>query len=157
MKIILLKDIRGLGKKHEIKEVSEGYARNFLLSKNLALQATPENLAKRNQWIKEEVKELNKIKQIAEKLSKEKIEFKIRAGEKGEVFGSVTKDDIKKELSKRGYEVLGMDGPKFLRGENAKKYKPVTFFSVIVNILDPFYRSFPSRSFNLLAYKHLKS
>ena len=113
MKIILLKDIRGLGKKHEIKEVSEGYARNFLLSKNLALQATPENLAKRNQWIKEEVKELNKIKQIAEKLSNEKSEFKIRAGEKGEVFGSVTKDDIKKELSKRGYEVLqvGLDRP----------------------------------------------
>ena len=58
MKVILLKDIRGLGKKWDIKDVSEGYARNFLLSKNLVLPATSENLKKRNQWIENEEKEL---------------------------------------------------------------------------------------------------
>ncbi len=54
----------------------------------------------------------------------------------------------------RGYKVLGMDGPKILRGEQARiKYKPTTFFSIIANIFDPLLRHFPSISFNLLAYK----
>lgn len=105
MKIILFKDIHNLGKKWDIKDVSEGYARNFLMPKNLALQATLENLNKRNQWIKDEERELKSIKKTSEKLAEEKIEFKVKTGERGEVFGSVTKEDIKKELLKRNYEI----------------------------------------------------
>ncbi len=60
------------------------------------------------------------------------------------------------DFTKRGYTVLGMDGPKFLRNERAKiKFKPITFFSIIANIMDPFMRSFPESSFNQLAYKNI--
>lgn len=60
------------------------------------------------------------------------------------------------DFQERGYTVLGMDGPKLLRGDNAKmRYKPVVLFSVITNILDPLLRSFPSICFNQLAYKRL--
>lgn len=60
------------------------------------------------------------------------------------------------DFTARGYEVLGMDGPKLMRGENAKiKWKPVIFFSVVANIVDPLLRTRPADSFNLLAYKKL--
>ena len=60
------------------------------------------------------------------------------------------------EFRKMGYKVMGMDGPKFLRGECARiKFKPKILFSILANILDPVYRFFPEASFNLLAYvKH---
>ncbi len=109
MKVILLKDIKNLGKKMDIKDVSEGYARNFLLSKELAIQATPENLNKRSQWLKEEEKKLSEIKKMAEKLAQETIEFKVKKGSKGEIFSSITKDDIKKELLKRGFHISQVD------------------------------------------------
>ncbi len=120
MKVILLKDIRGLGKKWDIKDVSEGYARNFLLSKNLVLPATSENLKKRNQWIENEEKELAEVKKMAEKLAQEKIEFMVKKGSKGEIFSSVTKDDIKEELLKKGFQISQVDLEKPLKtiGEN---------------------------------------
>lgn len=58
------------------------------------------------------------------------------------------------ELKKFDYNIIGMDGPKFLRGKCAEiRWKPKILFSILSNILDPFYRFFPKRSFNLLAYK----
>jgi predicted TPR repeat methyltransferase len=59
------------------------------------------------------------------------------------------------ELRKMGFKVLGMEGPKFLRKESFEAREPNIFFSILANLLDPFFRNFPEKSFNLLAYKYL--
>ena len=106
MKVILLQDIRNLGKKSDIKEVPDGYARNFLIAKKIALAATSENLSKRNQEIQAEDQGLKRLRELAQKLAGETIEFKIRTGEKGEVFGSVNKEEIIKKLKSLNYKEI---------------------------------------------------
>lgn len=104
MKVILLKDVKGLGKSGELVNAKDGYARNFLLPKNIAIEATKENLAK---W-KQEQKELKKQEEaekaealsIKEKLEKTTVEFKSKAGENGKLFGSITSKDIAEKLKK---------------------------------------------------------
>ena len=104
MKVILLKDVKGLGKSGELVNAKDGYARNFLLPKNVAIEATKENLAK---W-KQEQKELKKQEEaekaealsIKEKLEKTTVEFKSKAGENGKLFGSITSKDIAEKLKK---------------------------------------------------------
>ena len=121
MKIILLKDIRDLGKKHDIKEVNDGYARNFLLANKLAIAATPENLSKRNFEVQSDDQKMKKLKDLAQKLAKGVVEFKVKTGEKGEVFGSVTKDDIIKKLKSLDYKEIRdieMDKPIKKTGEH---------------------------------------
>ena len=103
MKVILLRDIKNIGKKNDVKEVSDGYARNFLFPKNLAQPATPESLAKRASQIAQTEEEFQKLKKLAAKLQNEVLEFKIKTGPKGEVFGVVGKEDIENELMKKGY------------------------------------------------------
>lgn len=107
MQIILFKDVRGLGRKSEIKDVKEGYARNFLLPEKLAGIATPEALQKlANQKIADsEQKKLHRelAARLIEKLAGDTFEFRLKAGDKGEVFGSITAKHIEEELSKRGY------------------------------------------------------
>lgn len=103
MKIILLTNVRGAGKKLEVKDVAEGYARNFLLPQNLAIAATPENLAQREKQITDEQYKLAELKKSTKKLQQEIFEFKVKTGERGEVFGSINANDIKKALAKRGY------------------------------------------------------
>ena len=87
----------------DIKEVSNGYARNFLFPKNLALPATKENLAKREHWAESEKEIIKQLEGLAQKLAGEKLELKVATGDKGEVFGSVTEKDIKLTLLERGY------------------------------------------------------
>ncbi len=106
MKVILLENIRGLGKKNDIREVSDGYARNFLLPKKLAEAATGAAL-KRAAELKaraeaEREKLVVGLKAAAEKIKDEKLVFKVKTGEKGEVFGSVSARDIEQELAGRG-------------------------------------------------------
>lgn len=105
MRIILLQDIRKLGKKWDIKDVPDGYARNLLLAKRLALPATPENLNKRNLLVKSEEETLAQLKLAAQKLSKEPLIFKLKSDERGSVFDSVKKSDVERALAERGYEV----------------------------------------------------
>ena len=110
MKVLLLADVRGTGKKDEIVEVSEGYGRNYLLPRKLAKEATAETLnsvqhAKEAQAHREEVK-----RQEAEKLSHELkgkvIQLTARGGENGKLYGSVTGDMIAESLKKQyGIEV----------------------------------------------------
>ena len=105
MKLILLENVKGVGKKDEIINANDGYARNFLLPKKLAVEANNQNLAKLKS--KQESNEHKKMteKQEAEDLAKklEKIILKIqvKAGENGKIFGGVTAKEIAEQLQKQ--------------------------------------------------------
>lgn len=103
MKVILLENIKGLGEKLDIKDVSGGHARNFLFPKKLAELATAANLGRRDQQLQKQKKELAELQALAEKLSGEIVQFTLKTGPAGEVFGSVTKKDIEDALRDRGY------------------------------------------------------
>jgi large subunit ribosomal protein L9 len=104
MKIVFLKDVSSKGKAGEIREVADGYARNFLFPRGLALPATQEAIksakakaeenARRQSHLQEELSELAKL------IDGKEVYFKARAGEKGQLHGSITSADIAKELSK---------------------------------------------------------
>ncbi len=107
MQVILLKDVRGLGRKGELKEVKEGYARNLLLPQKTAEIATPEALKKlatrKATESAEKQAQHEAAKQSVLKLAKEIFEFRLKAGEHGEVYGSVTAKHVEEELARRGY------------------------------------------------------
>ena len=102
MKVILKADIKGVGKKDEIINASDGYARNFLFPKNLAVEANSENMAKlkakkdSQQFQKNQQKE--EAEEIADKLSKIILKIKVKAGENGKIFGGVSAKEIAQEL-----------------------------------------------------------
>jgi len=106
MKIILLQDVKNFGKKFDVKEVKDGYARNFLLPSKLAIVATPNELerlkSEKARQDDEREKCVAHIKIEAEKLKDSALEFKLKVGKKGEAFGSIGKKDIERELSARG-------------------------------------------------------
>lgn len=105
MKVILLQDVKGTGKKGELKEVSDGYARNFLLPKNLAKKATAQAMSelKNAEESKAFKIEEDKKKANAEKAKIEgkSINIKAKAGQGGRLFGSVTAKEISAELKKQ--------------------------------------------------------
>ena len=110
MKVIFNVDVKGQGKKGEMKEVSDGYARNFLLPKNLASEATTDNInalklkekAKANQIAKEKAAAM----ETAEKLSGIQVIIKAKAGNGGKLFGAVTSQEISKALKEQhGIEI----------------------------------------------------
>jgi large subunit ribosomal protein L9 len=111
MKVILLQDVPGLGKAGDLKEVSNGYARNYLLPRQLAAGATPALLANRDQRIaaekrrKEKQDELNR--QQAERLGQVTLTFKARVGSQGRLYGSITSQDIANAL--RDAEQINID------------------------------------------------
>ena len=102
MKVILLQDVRGIGKKNDVKEVADGYARNFLFLRNLAEAATPQalkKLEKMKENMETEDKELkNRLENLARDMKGKYIEFELKTGEDGSVFGSVTKEMIMKAI-----------------------------------------------------------
>ncbi|HHZ19975.1 MAG TPA: 50S ribosomal protein L9 [Firmicutes bacterium] len=98
MKVILLQDIKAIGKKGDIKEVADGYARNYLFPKKLAIEATAGNLKsldqeKQAQQHKKAVEEA-KATELAAKLNQLKLHFKVKVGEGGRLFGSITGKEI---------------------------------------------------------------
>lgn len=98
MEVILLKDLAGKGKEGEIIRVSDGYARNYLLPRGYAVQATEKGKKKAKEqkdimYRKKQAEEAM-AKEKAEKISSLKVELKVKAGEKGKLFGSVTTKDI---------------------------------------------------------------
>lgn len=105
MKVIFLKDVKGKGKKGEIKDVAEGYARNYLLPRRLAVEASSGNLRaaeeqrKRQQRRQEE--ERAEAIQLAEKLKELSLTITAKAGEGGRLFGAVTSKQIATELKKK--------------------------------------------------------
>lgn len=106
MKIIFLKDVAGVARKNEIKDVAEGYARNFLLPRSLAVPATDAAVRMAEERKARQAAETEKGKmryrEFAEKLSVMPLIFKVKMGEKGKAFGSVSPAKILDELKKRG-------------------------------------------------------
>ena len=110
MRVIFLKDVKGKGKKGEIKNVADGYAHNFLLKQGLAVEATGGNMKTlENQKNKEKqvaAEELEHAKQLKAELEKLTIELTAKSGEGGRIFGSITSKQIADELKKQhGHKV----------------------------------------------------
>lgn len=109
MKVILLQDVKGQGKKGEIVEVNEGYARNFLIKKGLAEAATSTKINELNQkkaaaaYHKQE--EIKAMKELSLELKDKPFTVNIKVGKEGKVFGSVTAADIAQSLKNAGYDV----------------------------------------------------
>lgn len=105
MKIILTSDIKSIGKKGQVLEVSDGYARNYLIPKKLGIiaDATNMNELKTRQDSNKYKKDISlaNATTLAEKMKDFKLEFKIKVGENGKIFGSVTAKDIADELNRK--------------------------------------------------------
>ena len=105
MKVILLENIKGVGKKDEVFNASDGYARNFLFPKKLAIEANKGNLgnlkAKKdsNEYKRNQEKEF--AQKIAEQLNNITLKIKVKAGENGKIFGGVTAKEISENLNKQ--------------------------------------------------------
>lgn len=122
MKVIFLKDVKGTAKKGELKEVSDGYARNFLFPKGIAKEANTANINEHQQQEKgREIKaqrEEEEARQLGEKLKGTKVEIFTKAGEGGRLFGAITSKDIADALAKQiGFDV---DKRKILLNEPIK-------------------------------------
>lgn len=102
MKVILLQDVEGLGKAGDLKEVANGYARNYLLPRHVAAAATPALIANRDSRIAAEKRKLDKQteenQQRAERLGQVTLTFKARVGREGRLYGSITSQDIAEGL-----------------------------------------------------------
>ena len=98
MKVILLEDVKSLGKKGDLVEVNDGYARIFILAKKLGLEATPKNMndlkLKKAHQDKLAAERLEEAKSFAEDLKKVQVTLKIKAGEGGRLFGSISSKEI---------------------------------------------------------------
>ena len=115
MRVLLLQDVKKIGRKYDIKEVSDGYARNFLIARKLAVPADESALRLKAEADRKEQEEKTAAIAATSKLSGEILEFKVRSGGKGEVFGSVTGADIKKSLEAKGYKGFSVDLDQSLR------------------------------------------
>ena len=110
MKVLLIKAVKSLGKSGEVKEVKDGYGKNFLIGKGFARHATPEILAQHAQdelIVAENLeKEVNQLKDIAKQLDKCEIIITKKLGQNGHLFGSVTKDEVAVALKQQhGIEI----------------------------------------------------
>lgn len=105
MKVILIQDVKKLGKKGEVIEASDGYARNYILPQKLGVEANPKNLNDlKLQKLKEEKEAqrlLDEAKALAEKLGAQTVSVRMKAGEGGKVFGSVSAKEIAEALKKQ--------------------------------------------------------
>jgi large subunit ribosomal protein L9 len=108
-KVLLREDVDDLGARGEIVRVRAGYARNYLLPRNLAVEATAGNVkgieAERAALLKKEAKERSSAEAQSQQMGSLVLEFKRKAGEHGALYGSVTSMDIAESLQERGYEI----------------------------------------------------
>ncbi len=128
MKVILLSDIKGVGKKDQVIEASDGYARNFLFPKKLAVEANSTNMnnlkAKQesNQYRKDVEKQ--EAQKIAEKLKGIMLKVRVKAGENGKIFGGVTSREIAEGL-KKDYNIV-IDKKKIMLADTVKTLGTIT-------------------------------
>ena len=122
MKVIIKEDIENLGNMGDIVNVKDGYARNYLIPKNLAVEANPRNIKEFEHHRRIIQEKANTIKNsaliLADKLSSKPIVIKAKAGEKDKLFGSVTNIDIENVLKVEGFEI---DRKKILLEEPIKR------------------------------------
>ncbi|MFX3618581.1 MAG: 50S ribosomal protein L9 [Sporolactobacillus sp.] len=109
MKVIFIKDVKGKGQQGEIKEVSEGYARNYLIPNHIAVPANKGSLsqleAQKKRKEQESAKELEEAKQLKEKIEQLTINLQAKSGEGGRLFGSITNKQIAQQLKKLKIDV----------------------------------------------------
>ncbi|HIU48986.1 MAG TPA: 50S ribosomal protein L9 [Candidatus Avimonoglobus intestinipullorum] len=122
MKVILNQDIKGQGKKGQLVEVSDGYARNYLLPKKLAKEATKENInVMQGQKESEEFrkkKELEEAQEIAKQMETLTVKLSAKAGENGKLFGSITSKDVAEALTMQHH--IKLDKKKFVLPDGIK-------------------------------------
>lgn len=109
MKVIFLKDLKGQGKKNEIKEVKDGYAQNFLIKNGYAIKADQSNIEKVKIKVSNDALEENLLikdmESLKMKLEKEKFVFKVQTGKQDMMFGQISTKQIKKMLDEKNYNV----------------------------------------------------
>ena len=122
MKVILKADVKGTGKKGDIVEVSDGYGKNFLVKKGLAEIATASGINEVNQKKAaaefHKAEEIKAMKELAAKLNGQNVSVKIKVGENGKLFGSVTSLNVAQALNEKGFDIdkkkIRMDSVKAL-------------------------------------------
>lgn len=121
MKVILLADVKGIGRKNEVKNVADGYARNFLIARKLAVAADEKGMGVKKAADAKEQAEHDRLQAIADKLSAMTFEFTIKTGEHKEVFGSVSKRDVEQAIRAQGIGEgeIEMDHPIKSTGEHS--------------------------------------
>jgi len=109
MRVILLQDIRGIGKKYEVKDIAEGFGTNYLLPRKLVQPATPGNLARlaaaKARLEHDDTEAIKQLTALRDKLASVRLEFPVRTDDTGAVYGSVTKEAILKAM--RDHDWLG--------------------------------------------------
>ena len=122
MKVILLEDVKSVGKKGELVNTSDGYAKNFLFPKKLAVEATKSNLnefeLKQKAEAKRKKEELEQAQKMAKELEDKIVTVKVKTGENGKLFGSVTNKEVAEEIVKQ--TGLKMDKKKVSIGDPIK-------------------------------------
>jgi len=123
VKVIFLQDVKGQGKKGDIKEVSDGYARNFLLNRKLAIEATNSNLndlrGKKEADAFHKGQELEQAKELKGKLDQLSVKLTAKAGDNGKLFGSITNKDVAEALKMQQHIVI--DKKKFHMPDGIKQ------------------------------------
>lgn len=135
MKVILLDNVKGVGKKDEVINASDGYARNFLFPKKLAVEANAENMNKLNnkknsEQHKKDV-EKEKAQEIAKKMKEITLTIKVKAGDNGKIFGGVTAKEISENLKEQFK--IDVDKKKIVLNENIKN---LGVFNVSVKLFE---------------------
>ncbi len=109
MKVIFIKDVKGQGKKNEIKEVADGYGKNFLIKNGYAILANSTNMGKVQKEYAESTLEENLLikdmKKLKNELEKQTLIFKVQTGNQDMMFGTISTKQIKKELGLLGYKI----------------------------------------------------
>ncbi|PRO64362.1 50S ribosomal protein L9 [Alkalicoccus urumqiensis] len=109
MKVIFLKDVKGKGKRGETKEVPDGYARNYLLKNELAMEANKGNMKsmqkKQESEERQAQEELEEAEKLKQELAEKTVELSAKAGDGGRLFGAVTNKQIAEQLKKDGYKI----------------------------------------------------
>lgn len=122
MKVILKQDVKGLGKKEQMVEASDGYARNYLLPRGLAVEASPTNVnimkTRKEAEAHKKDREIAQAKELAKKIKDMTLTLKVKAGDNGKLFGSITGKDVAEAM--KSQQKLEIDKKKLVMPDSIK-------------------------------------